>query len=55
MAKKSKNLSLEEEVTAQGAEIVKGRLDIKDFSHLVETLILKEYIKFKKSEEKQDV
>jgi hypothetical protein len=49
MAKKSKNLSLEEEVIEYGKELVKAKLHIKDFSQLVESYILEDIKKLRKS------
>lgn len=43
-----KNISLDSEVIRKGNEIVNGKAEVKTFSHLVETLILKEYSKFEK-------
>ena len=48
MPKKSKLLSLNEEVIQKGNEIVGAKVEIQNFSHLVETLILKDYASLKR-------
>ncbi len=48
MAKKKKTLFIDEEISRKCEEMVKAKVEIQSYSHLVETLILKEYSKFKK-------
>jgi len=44
------NVSIEEDILKKADEIVKGSVDVKTRSHLLETLILKEYAKFVKKD-----
>jgi len=42
------SISIDEEILKKADDMVKGKAEVKNRSHLVETLILKEYSKFKK-------
>jgi metal-responsive CopG/Arc/MetJ family transcriptional regulator len=54
MALKIISISIDEEVIKKADEIVKIRPEIRNRSHLIETLILKDYVKaIKMSEAKQ--
>ena len=48
MAKRTVTFSFEEEVIKMLEEIVKAKLEIENKSHLLSTLIIKEYSKIKK-------
>lgn len=48
MARERKNISLDSETIRKGNEIVKEKCELRDFSHLVEILILKDYSNFKR-------
>ena len=53
MGSKIISISIDEEILKKANEIVKGKAEVKNRSHYVEMLILKDYAKYAKREAKQ--